>query len=217
MPVSCAPGAQRRLYLNHCHDSHLYLLGPVQLACITGCTDCTIVVGAVAGLLRVCNCERITLIAACRRLVIQNCLESTFPVFVTTNPILAGDNRGCRLAPYNSCYPGLQNDLREAQLPTSSPPAINYWNAPMDLSSSGLALALPVTDDAVASSSSTSASGGATEAEGRLLSPDQFYMTAVPVQPHEPGQPPAPLQNPFALPLEYAQVRERTGQQGAGT
>jgi hypothetical protein len=49
----------RDLHVNHCHDSHIYILAPVARAVILGCTDCTIVVGAVAGLIRAVDCERI--------------------------------------------------------------------------------------------------------------------------------------------------------------
>ena len=42
-------GALGDLYVNHCSNSHLYLLESFGFATIFGCTDCTIVVGAVKG------------------------------------------------------------------------------------------------------------------------------------------------------------------------
>jgi len=39
----------RDLHVNHCSDAHIYLLEPYRCATIFGCTDCTIVVGAVRG------------------------------------------------------------------------------------------------------------------------------------------------------------------------
>lgn len=103
-----------RAYIQGCHDANIYILGAMEAVCVNSCSDSTIVLGAVSGLLRVLNCERVTVIACGQRLVICNCLDSTFPVFVTSNPVLAGDNRGCRLAPYNTCYPGKE----EAHLPS---------------------------------------------------------------------------------------------------
>ena len=145
----------RDLHVNHCHDAHLYLLEPYRFATVFGCTDCTIVVGAVKGMLRVVGCERVQVIAACRRLYISSCVDSIFPVFSASHPILAGDNRACQFAPYNtayvctltfiaclehaltldSCtlnnghrYPDLIAHLQATGLPTASPPAVNYWN-----------------------------------------------------------------------------------------
>ncbi len=97
----------KRLHINHCHDSFLYILGPVRSACIVGCTDCTILVGSVATSLSVVDCERVKITTCCKRLLTSNCLDTVFYLFTTSSPILVGDNRGCRLAPYNSSYPGM--------------------------------------------------------------------------------------------------------------
>jgi len=37
------------LMVNHCQDSHLYLLEPFRHATLVGCSDCTIVIGAIQG------------------------------------------------------------------------------------------------------------------------------------------------------------------------
>ena len=101
------------------------------------------------GLVRVSNCERLTLVCAGRRLVICNCLDSIFPVYLTLPPVLAGDNRGCRLAPYNTAYPSLPHDLAAAGLwkegkegegggegrteQVQQQLQQNQWNVPLDL------------------------------------------------------------------------------------
>ena len=54
----------------------IYLLAPVQYASITGCTDCVVVVGAVTRALRVEQCERLTCIAATKRLQVRSCHEA---------------------------------------------------------------------------------------------------------------------------------------------
>lgn len=51
------------------------------------------VVGAVARMLRVERCERLTLIAASVRICINSCHESTFYLGVNRQPLLIGDNR----------------------------------------------------------------------------------------------------------------------------
>lgn len=133
-------GPLRDLNVSHCTDAHLYLLEPYRFVTIMGCSDCTIVVGAVQSMLQIIGSERIQLVAACRRLYISSCVESVFPIFTTTHPILAGDNRACQFAPYNTAYQNLPAHLRAANLPTASPPAVNFWNCPIDVNT----MTLPV-------------------------------------------------------------------------
>lgn len=64
-----------------------------RYACIISCSDCTVVVGAVARMLRVERCERLTLIAASVRVCIGSCHECTFYLGVNRPPLLIGDNR----------------------------------------------------------------------------------------------------------------------------
>ncbi|CAM9332079.1 unnamed protein product, partial [Heterosigma akashiwo] len=125
----------RAVHVNHCHDSYIYLLGAFKSATVLGCTDCTVVIGAISGMVNVVECERIQLVTCCRRLVINNCLDSVFPTLAATPPVLHGDHRACRLAPPNHAgYPALAAHLRRAGLPDGTAPAtVNFWNAPVDL------------------------------------------------------------------------------------
>eukprot|EP00741_Cyanophora_paradoxa_P015009 tig00020830_g14481.t1 len=50
-----------------CQDTYIYLLGPVPLVTIMGCTDCTVVLGPVSRVLSVEHCERIRCIAVARQ------------------------------------------------------------------------------------------------------------------------------------------------------
>ena len=45
--------------ITDCHDTVIYVLAPLQYASIACCTDCTVVVGAVARMLRLDRCERL--------------------------------------------------------------------------------------------------------------------------------------------------------------
>ncbi len=176
--------------------------------------------------MRVSNCERLTLITCARRLVIYNCLDATFPVFLTSSPVLAGDNRGCRLAPYNTAYPGLDLHLQAAGLPTQSPPAVNHWNVPMDLTSppqaqevaggaggAGAGTGSPSAagpaaagagsgggDAGQSGGSSSNHHGGAHGGHGepRLLPPEQFYTHCIPVPVPMPSPPSTPLSSSAA-------------------
>lgn len=104
-------GRLHDLHVADCIDTHFYLLQPFEHATIAACTDCTIVLGAVAGLLHVVDCERTTVTSAARRVVVSNSLDVVHYLFTPSPPLLVGDNRGCQFAPYNTYYEGLREDL----------------------------------------------------------------------------------------------------------
>lgn len=99
------------LHVLDCSDAHIYLLQPFEHVTISACTGCTIVIGAVAGLLHVVDCERTTITVAARRVLIGNCLDVLHCVFTPSPPLLVGNNRSCQFAPYNTYYDGLREDL----------------------------------------------------------------------------------------------------------
>lgn len=110
------PGSQshKRLHdlsISDCSDVHLYLLQPFENATISGASNCTIVVGAVAGLLHVVDNEKTKITTAARRILISNSSDTIMSVFTPTPPLLVGDNRCCQFAPYNTYYDGLRMDL----------------------------------------------------------------------------------------------------------
>lgn len=106
-----ANGRLHDLNISNCSDAHMYLLQPFEHATISACTDCTIVVGAVAGLLHIVDCERTTITTAARRVLVSNCFDVLHCVFTPSPPLLVGDNRSCQFAPYNTYYDGLREDL----------------------------------------------------------------------------------------------------------
>ena len=109
-----AAGSTSRLHdlaISDCSDVHMYLLQPFEHVTIAACTGCTIVVGAVAGLLHVVDCERTTITSAARRIIVSNSCDTVHCVFTPSPPLLVGDNRNCQFAPYNTYYDGLREDL----------------------------------------------------------------------------------------------------------
>ena len=104
-------GRLHDLHVADCSDTTFYLLQPFEHATIAACTDCTIVLGAVAGLLHVVDCERTTITSAARRVVVSNSFDVVHYLFTPSPPLLVGDNRGCQFAPYNTYYDGLREDL----------------------------------------------------------------------------------------------------------
>ena len=171
-------GSTSRLHdlaISDCSDTHMYLLQPFEHVTIAACTGCTIVVGAVAGLLHIVDCERTTIISAARRIIVSNSSDVVLCVFTPSPPLLVGDNRNCQFAPYNTYYEGLREDLlatglaaavlAENQSPyhssrsvdgdSSWPPlqcASNKWKQPIEISK----LEIPQVPSTPGSSSGTS-------------------------------------------------------------
>lgn len=109
--LASSGGRLHDLVISDCSDAHVYLLQPFEHVTISACTGCTIVVGAVAGLLHVVDCEKTKITAAARRALLSNCCDVLINAFTPSAPLLVGDNRSCQLAPYNTYYDGLREDL----------------------------------------------------------------------------------------------------------
>ena len=105
------PGRLHDLVVSDCSDAHFYLLQPFEHVTIAACTGCTIVVGAVAGLLHIVDCEKTVVTFAARRLLISNSCDVQAFLFTPSPPLLVGDNRTCQFAPYNTYYDGMREDL----------------------------------------------------------------------------------------------------------
>ncbi|KAG7340060.1 tubulin binding cofactor C [Nitzschia inconspicua] len=110
-PTSPSNSRLHDLAISDCSDVHMYLLQPFENVTIAACTGCTIVIGAVAGLLHVVDCEKTKITAAARRILVSNSCDAVLSVFTPTPPLLVGDNRSCQFAPYNTYYEGLREDL----------------------------------------------------------------------------------------------------------
>ncbi|KAL3918400.1 MAG: hypothetical protein SGILL_004252, partial [Bacillariaceae sp.] len=111
LPLGQSTSRLHDLAISDCSDVHMYLLQPFENVTIAACTGCTIVVGAVAGLLHVVDCEKTKITAAARRFLVSNSCDVVMNVFTPISPLLVGDNRTCQFAPYNTYYEGLREDL----------------------------------------------------------------------------------------------------------
>jgi hypothetical protein len=114
--------------ITSCSDSVIYLLEPYHYVSISGCVDCTIVVGACARSLRMEQCERVTLMCATKRIAVRSCFECTFHLGIANQPVFIGDNRKCMLAPYNTYYEHLLEHLSAARI---DPSMCNAWDRPV--------------------------------------------------------------------------------------
>lgn len=113
------PGGEVRI--TDCHDSMIYILAPIQAALVSGCSDCTFVLGAVGRIVRVERCDKVQVIAATNRLLVSSCHECSFNVGVPRPPCLFGDNRFLRLGPYSTRYEKQVAHAREVGLVSDQP------------------------------------------------------------------------------------------------
>lgn len=114
-------------YLYNCSYCYIYLLCPLFHVKIDSCNSCTIVLGAVSGIISVEKCKNVTIIAACQSIQIVNCDGSTFFLFTSRSPLLIGSNHGLVFGPYNTHYKSLQRHIHDARLDTRK----NRWNQPI--------------------------------------------------------------------------------------
>ncbi|KAJ6363326.1 hypothetical protein OIU78_003492 [Salix suchowensis] len=113
----------------NCHDSILYILAPLRYATIYGCSDATIVLGAVGKAVRVEHCERVHVITAAKRVCISNCRECVFFLGVNQRPLMVGDNHKLQVAPYNTFYSELEEHMADVGIDAT----INRWDETLAL------------------------------------------------------------------------------------
>ncbi|KAJ8448512.1 hypothetical protein Cgig2_012156 [Carnegiea gigantea] len=178
----------------NCHDSVIYVLAPLRYATIYGCSDATIVLGAVGKALRVEHCERVHVISAAKRVCIASCRECVFFLGVNQRPLMVGDNHKLQVGPYNTHYAQLEEQLKQVGIE----PTINKWNEP---------LALGVVDP----HDSLSHPAGVSDVQAEtasLLDPDQFTNFLIPnwFASEAPGE---TKDNPFSLPEPYLTSQQK--------
>lgn len=113
----------------NCHDSVIYVLAPLKYATVYGCSDATIVLGAIGKAVRVEHCERVQVITAAKRICIANCRECVFFLGVNQQPLIVGDNHKLQVAPYNTFYSQLGEHMAQVGIDAT----INRWNEPLVL------------------------------------------------------------------------------------
>lgn len=113
----------------NCHESVIYILAPLKYATVYGCSDATVVLGAIGKVVKVEHCERVHIIAAAKRICIANCRECIFYLGVNHQPLIVGDNHKLQVAPFNTYYPQLGEHLAKVGVD----PAINKWDQPFVL------------------------------------------------------------------------------------
>ncbi|MBA0551265.1 hypothetical protein Golob_022159 [Gossypium lobatum] len=178
----------------NCHDSVIYILAPLRYATIYGCSDATIVLGAVGKAVRVEHCERVHVIIAAKRVCIANCRECLFFLGVNQRPLVVGDNHKLQVAPYNTFYSQLEEHMTEVGIQAT----MNRWDEPLALG-------------AVDPHDSLSHPAGVSDAQAESaaqLDPDQFTNFLIPNW-FEGESAGSTKDNPFPLPDAYLKSQLR--------
>ncbi|XVF75863.1 hypothetical protein PTKIN_Ptkin13bG0221300 [Pterospermum kingtungense] len=178
----------------NCHDSVIYILAPLRYATIYGCSDATIVLGAVGKAVRVEHCERVHVIIAAKRVCIANCRECIFFLGVNQRPLIVGDNHKLQVAPYNTYYSHLEEHMAEVGIEAT----INKWDE---------TLALGLIDPHDSLSHPAGVSDAQAESAARL-DPDQFTNFLIPNW-FEGESSGSTKDNPFPLPDTYLTSQQR--------
>ncbi|KAK6941899.1 Tubulin binding cofactor C-like domain [Dillenia turbinata] len=178
----------------NCHESVIYILAPLRYATIYGCSDATIVLGAVGKAVRVEHCERVHVVTAAKRVCIANCRECIFFLGVNQRPLMVGDNHKLQVAPYNTYYSQLEEHMNQVGIDST----INRWDEP---------LALGVVDPHDSLSHPAGVSDVQAESATRL-DPEQFTNFLIPnwFGGESLG---STKDNPFQLPEAYMASQQR--------
>jgi len=104
------------LSITGCTECTIYVTGQTRFCFVAGCSDCTIIVAAVSGLCTLHNCEKISIHAAAHCFKMENSIDSSAYLYCHIPPILTGDTRGIKLAPFNVLYSELGEALERAQM-----------------------------------------------------------------------------------------------------
>ncbi|KAJ0715478.1 putative TBCC domain-containing protein [Helianthus annuus] len=178
----------------NCHESVIYVLAPLKYATVYGCSDATIVLGAVGKAVRIEHCERVHVIVAAKRICIANCRECIFFLGVNQQPLIVGDNHKLQVAPYNTFYPQLEEHMKQVGIDVTP----NRWAEP---------IALGLVDPHDNLSHPAGVSDCQTES-AHHLDPDQFTNFLIPNWLE--GQASGPTKdNPFPLPDVYLSSQRR--------
>ncbi|GMI84792.1 hypothetical protein like AT3G57890 [Hibiscus trionum] len=178
----------------NCHDSTIYILAPLRYAVIYGCSDATIVLGAVGKAVRVEHCERVHVIVAAKRVCIANCRECVFFLGVNQSPLVLGDNHKLQVAPYNTYYSQLEEHMTKVGIVST----INRWDETFPIG-------------AVDPHDSLSHPAGVFDAQAESathLDPDQFTNFLIPNW-FEGASTGSTKDNPFPLPDAYLTSQQR--------
>lgn len=118
---------QAYIKIHRCQFSYFYLLSPLRSVSIEKCKNITVVLGPVDVAVMVSGCEHVTVIAPCGRMVVSNSSLCSLYLLTPCRPLLLPGCEAVSLAPYNTFYPKLEEQMRRMVIPAS----VNLWDQPI--------------------------------------------------------------------------------------
>jgi len=118
------------LNITSCNDCVIYIPFRARLCLIAGCHECTIVMGPVSSLCTIQNCEKMTVHVATHCFKMENSIDSSAYLYCKIPPILTGDTRGIKLAPFNVLYSRMNDQLKASSLALEQE-YIDVWAHPV--------------------------------------------------------------------------------------
>lgn len=104
------------LTVYHCRAAFAYILASMRTVVISDCRNCTIVIGAVADMVRMRRCHKVTLVVACRRVVISQADQCALYLYTEMRPLCLDGVQTLTLAPHNTTYPALRAQIATASI-----------------------------------------------------------------------------------------------------
>jgi len=125
-----AQGEVDVLSITSCNECTIYITGQARFCLVAGCHDCTIVMAGVSGLCTIHNCEKISIHVAAHCFKMENSIDSSAYLYCHLPPVLTGDTRGIKLAPFNVLYSNMNAVLERANM-AFDPEFVDVWAHPV--------------------------------------------------------------------------------------
>ncbi|KAF4725495.1 hypothetical protein FOZ62_011878 [Perkinsus olseni] len=112
--VTRGSSATDLLYISNCSETVIYLTGPIRFAAVVGCVDCDIVLLCCTCQVSVANCERCNIHTITTAIRLESGVDVNLYTLTRNPPVITGDCRGIKLAPFNVLYSGSAALLKTA-------------------------------------------------------------------------------------------------------
>lgn len=119
-------------YLNiiDCKDCSIYVTARIRFCLISGCEGTTVILGGVSTLCTAHNCEKVSIHVAAHGYKMENCIDTTSYLYCHIQPIITGDSRGVKLAPYNVLHSRIASVLQGAHV-SPDQAYVDVWAHPI--------------------------------------------------------------------------------------
>ncbi|EAL66907.1 tubulin binding cofactor C domain-containing protein [Dictyostelium discoideum AX4] len=126
-------GLSVKLNLSNNKKSTIYILVNIAICTISNCHDSIIILGPCIDFIELSDCSKLTIISITKSIRIKSSNNISLYICCNQKPIIASDCIAIKLAPYNTHYPNLEQQLITSKLSTTL--SNNCWNTPIILNS----------------------------------------------------------------------------------